>query len=47
MLDPSVLLRHDLVRREDRFDEVLSTTLAGLTGNKLLRPIFTQEPGAT
>lgn len=47
MLDPGVLLRHDLVRREDKFEEVLSTTLAGLTGNKLLRPIFTREPGAT
>jgi hypothetical protein len=40
MLDPGVILRHDLVRKEDRFDDVLATTLAGLTGNKLLRSMF-------
>jgi hypothetical protein len=41
-LGSSVPVRHDFVREEHRFDEIVHATLADLTDNQLLLPLLTR-----
>jgi hypothetical protein len=41
-LDHNVPIRHDFVRKEHRFDEIISSSLTEMTINKRLQPLFKQ-----